>query len=65
MEENSKVKPTPLLWVIPVFLGLLGGILMYIAVKDEDQEQANRSINVSILSSIAMIFVYIIFASRF
>jgi hypothetical protein len=65
MDESSKVKPTPLLWLVPVFMGLLGGILMYIAVKDEDQEKANNAILVGLLSSIAMIFVYVIFVMGF
>lgn len=65
MEESSKVKSTPLLWLVPVFMGLLGGILMYIAVKDEDQEKANNAVLVGLLSSIAMIFVYVIFVMGF
>lgn len=48
MEESPKVKPTPLLWLIPIFMGLLGGILMYIAVKDEDQEKANNAILIGV-----------------
>ena len=55
---DVKVKPTPLLWLIPVLMGLLGGILMYIAVKDEDQEKANNAILVGFLSTIAIVFVY-------
>jgi len=55
---NNKVKPTPLLWLVPIFMGLLGGILMYIAVKDQDQEKANSAILVGIVSTIAMIIVY-------
>ena len=55
---NNKVKPTPLLWLVPIFIGLLGGILMYIAVKDQDQEKANSAILVGIVSTIAMIIVY-------
>lgn len=65
MDEIPKVKSTPLLWLVPVFMGLLGGILMYIAVKDEDQEKANNAILVGLLSSIAMIFVYVIFVMGF
>jgi uncharacterized membrane protein len=55
---NNKVKPTPLLWLVPIFIGLLGGILMYIAVKDQDQEKANSAILVGIVSTIVMIIVY-------
>lgn len=58
MDEIPKVKPTPLLWLVPVFMGLLGGILMYIAVKDEDQGKANSAILVGIVSTVTMIIIY-------
>lgn len=57
---DVKVKPTRLLWLVPIFMGLLGGILMYIAVKDEDQQKANDGILVGILSTIAVIFGYML-----
>jgi hypothetical protein len=60
MEESSKVKPTPLLWLVPIFMGLLGGILMYIAVKDEDQGKANSAILVGIVSTITWIIIYVV-----
>ncbi len=62
---DVKVKPTPLLWLVPIFMGLLGGILMYIAVKDEDQKNANAAILVGFLSTIALIFLYVIIFSAF
>lgn len=58
MSENTKQKPTKLIWTIPIFMGLLGGILMYIAVKDQNQEMANDSILVGFLSTIAWVFLY-------
>jgi len=56
--EKEPEKPTRLLWLVPIFMGLLGGILMYIAVKDQDQEKANDAMLISVLSSIAWAFVY-------
>jgi len=53
--SNSKVEPTPLIWTVPIFLGLLGGILAYIALKDHSQERANDMIIYGIISSIASI----------
>ena len=35
---DVKVKLTLHLWLVPIFIGL-GGILMHIAVKDEDQKK--------------------------
>ena len=57
MSENKK-KPEKLIWSIPIFMGLLGGILMYIAVKDQNQEMANDGILVGVLSTIAWVFLY-------
>ena len=36
MSENDP-KITRLIYTLPIFMGLLGGILMFIAVKDQDQ----------------------------
>ena len=63
--ESSNVKPTKLLWLVPIFMGLLGGILMYIAVKDEDQGKANDGILVGVLSTIGLIFLYVIIIGAF
>ena len=60
MEENSNVKPTSLLWLVPVFMGLLGGILLYIAVKDEDQRKANYAMVAGTFSTILMILIYLL-----
>ena len=57
MSEN-KQKPPKLIWSIPIFMGLLGGILMYIAVKDQNQEMANDGILVGFLSTIVWVFLY-------
>jgi len=53
--KDQKQEPTQWIWTIPIFLGLLGGILAYIALKDHDQNRANDMIIYGILSSIASI----------
>lgn len=40
-EHHGEVGPTRLLYLSPIFMGILGGILMYIAVKDDNREMAN------------------------
>ena len=55
---DVKLKPTYLLWLVPIFMGLLGGILMYIAVKDQDQLKANRAILVGIIPTVVIIIIY-------
>ena len=58
MEESVKEKPTRLLYLVPVFMGLLGGVLMYIAVKDQNQEMANAGMLLGVLSTILFVFLY-------
>ena len=60
MEESVKEKPTRLLYLVPVFMGLLGGILMYIAVKDQDQEMANDGMFIGTVISIAEVAIFIV-----
>ena len=60
--EKEKPRPTSLLYLLPIFMGLLGGILMYIAVKDQNQEMANTGMLVGvIITIIGIIFYAIIF----
>ncbi len=63
-ENHSKVdEPYGAMWVIPIFLGLLGGILGYIALKDHDQKRANDMMSYGIYSTVIsivlIIFIYI------
>lgn len=64
MKIETKVKPTRLLWLVPIFGGLLGGILMYIAVKDEDQRKANYAIVAGVFSTVIMILIYLLIITR-
>lgn len=57
LEDSTIHKPTKLLYLAPIFMGLLGGILMYIAVKDQNQEMANDGMFWSVLSQIGWSFL--------
>lgn len=57
---TEKEKPTILLYLVPIFMGLLGGILMYIAVKDQNQEMANAGMVVGVFITIIGITFYAI-----
>ena len=59
-EVEHPEKPTKLLWLVPIFMGFLGGILMYIAVKDENKEMANNAMLVSVLSMLGWILAYVL-----
>ena len=57
---DVKIKPTYLLWLVPILMGVLGGILMYIAVKDQDPAKANNAILVGIIPTVVIIILYFI-----
>ena len=59
MEEPVKEKPTRLLYLVPVFMGLLGGVLMYIAVKEQNQEMANNGMFWGVISFMAQVVILI------
>ena len=59
-DVTEKEKPTSLLYLVPIFMGLLGGILMYIAVKDQNQEMANAGMFVGVFITIIGITFYAI-----
>ncbi len=62
--SGNKTEPTPWIVVVPIFLGLLGGILGYIALKDHDQEKANDMMAYGIMSFVVsiglIVFVWIL-----
>jgi hypothetical protein len=45
----NPAKPTDLWYALPIFLGILGGIIGYVAVKDEDEELAIRLLIVGVV----------------
>ena len=60
MDKGNETTPTSWIWTVPIFLGLLGGILTYIALKDYSQEKANDAIMYGILSTMAIIFFCVV-----
>jgi len=53
-------KPTDLWYVTAFFLNIFGGIIGYFAVKDNDQNMANRLLIVGFISLVLLlIFVFI------
>jgi len=61
--EKEKPRPTSLLYLVPIFMGLLGGILMYIAVKDQNQEMANEGMLVGVIITLFGIILYVFILS--
>jgi len=61
-EQPGEIGPTALLYLAPIFMGILGGILMYIAVKDTNMKMANNGMIVGvIITFIGMIGYFVLF----
>ncbi|KAG2474717.1 MAG: hypothetical protein NPMRTH4_140003 [Nitrosopumilales archaeon] len=50
-------KPTNQLFMLPLFLGLLGGVLMYFIAKKDDRKMAVQGLIVGIIVSIIFITI--------
>jgi len=53
-------KPTGLWYVIAFFLNIFGGIVGYFAVKDNDQNMANRLLLVGFVSLVLLLFLIVV-----
>lgn len=59
-------KPTKLWYLIPIFFGIVGGIIGYFAVKDNDQKLANNLLIIGIVMTlIGLFFSFLIFLALF
>lgn len=60
-ESPGEIGPTRLLYLVPIFMGILGGVLMYIAVKDDNREMGNIGMIIGVIITILSIIFYVIF----
>ena len=54
-------KPTSQLFILPVFLGLLGGVLIYFIAKKDDKKMAVGGLIVGIIVTIVAIVLITIY----
>ena len=52
--------PTALWYLLPFLFGIIGGIVAYVGVKDEDTEMANSLLIFSLVWTIVLFLIYII-----
>jgi len=54
-------KPTDALYIVAIFLGIIGGLIGYILAKDDDPKMANDLLIVGIATSFIGLFLYFVF----
>jgi len=57
--ETKIKKPSRLYYLLPIFLGLLGGIAGYLLVQDRDKNFARRLLIVGIIMTVIWILVWV------
>jgi ABC-type methionine transport system permease subunit len=57
----SETKSNNKAWYLaPIFLGIIGGLIMYLILKDENPKMAKKGLILSIVISVVSILAYII-----
>ena len=54
----SESESSPFWWVLPLLFGLLGGIIGYVAPRDEDADRGTHILIFGIIWSVVLYFVY-------
>ena len=52
-------------YLVPIFIGLIGGIIAYFALRHDDPQKAKKCLLVGIILTAINIFVNLIFFSAF
>ncbi len=53
--------PSIMIWILPILLGVIGGVLMYFILKDEDKDRAQHGLIVGIMISVFSSIIGIMF----
>jgi uncharacterized membrane protein len=61
--ERARQKPTAAWYLVPFFFGILGGIVGYVAVKDDDKGMANNLLIFGIVWTFLWVILWLIFAA--
>lgn len=63
-EQCTLSKPSKAWYLIPIFLGLIGRVIGYFALKDENRKMANDLLELGITMTFLVIFFIFIYFSR-
>ena len=58
--ENSKIKVSNWWWLLPIFLNILGGIMMFIALRKENYDVAKKGLIMGFIITAIEISLYIL-----
>ena len=54
-----KEDPTEWWYIVPILFGIIGGLIMYFAVKDDNKKMANEGLVIGIITMIIGIIIWI------
>ena len=62
MSEDSNIKKNSKAWYLaPIFIGIIGGFIMYLVLKDDNPKMAKKGLILSIVLTVASVVLYIVF----
>ncbi len=56
--EPERMLPTYWWYLVPVLFGLLGGIIMYVALRNEDEGMASEGLFVGLVITVVGVFLF-------
>jgi H+/Cl- antiporter ClcA len=59
-KEAITSQPSIRWYIIPVFLGIIGGLIGYFAVRRRDEEMADNLLLVGLLTTPALVFLMVV-----
>lgn len=57
LEDVLVEKPTALWYLVPFLFGILGGVVAYVATKEEDKEMADRLLGFGVIWTVFLMFI--------
>ena len=60
--ENTTKSHSGMWYLAPIFLGILGGIVMYLVIKDDDPKMAKKGLIVGLILTAVSVIAYVPFA---
>ena len=60
MSSESTIKNHSGMWYLaPIFLGVLGGLVMYLVVKDDDPKMAKKGLIIGLILTAISVIAYV------